>query len=405
MPARHPYQEGPDAPRQDSTGTSDVDRILDQTMRDVASAMHDVANAGRDVASAGRDLGVGVLGGLAEALGAVGDAFRSRGLEDKERPFADWRRLLDRKLKNDNQDGYLALAICGWTFTGCFGIAALVLGILSAAGAGALGITPAEYAALPVLTACFVPITIGFSVMGVIGGARYGYYARLRAYLRGARDWVSPVSELARGAGQPTQRAAEELQKAMVAGVLPGVAISPDGQTVYWDEARYVPEPPGPAPAAPQDDSGDVGHLQQEGAGFLRYLHACRGRLGDNADEQIEAMEKNCAALLAFARNHPEQAPRLRRFGEYYLPTTRKLLDTALGLGDTDTAEAERLRGDIAGVLHTLNLAYQKLYDNLLQDVRLDVSTEIDTLETMLRQDGLTHDFRQDFGADAGKNQ
>ena len=34
----------------------------------------------------------------------------------------------------------------------------------------------------------------------------------------------------------------------------------------------------------------------------------------------------------------------------------------------------------------------------LLQDVSLDVSTEIDTLETMLRQDGLTHDFRQDFG-------
>ena len=40
----------------------------------------------------------------------------------------------------------------------------------------------------------------------------------------------------------------------------------------------------------------------------------------------------------------------------------------------------------------------EKLYDTLLQDVRLDVSTEIDTLETMLRQDGLTHDFSQDFG-------
>ena len=27
----------------------------------------------------------------------------------------------------------------------------------------------------------------------------------------------------------------------------------------------------------------------------------------------------------------------------------------------------------------------------------MDVSTEIDTLETMLRQDGLTHDFESDF--------
>ena len=46
---------------------------------------------------------------------------------------------------------------------------------------------------------------------------------------------------------------------------------------------------------------------------------------------------------------------------------------------------------------HTLNAAYATLYDTLLQDVSLDVSTEIDTLETMLRQDGLTQNFKTDF--------
>ena len=44
-------------------------------------------------------------------------------------------------------------------------------------------------------------------------------------------------------------------------------------------------------------------------------------------------------------------------------------------------------------------MAYVKLYDTLLEEVSMDVSTEIDTLETMLRQDGLTHDFASDFGA------
>ena len=69
----------------------------------------------------------------------------------------------------------------------------------------------------------------------------------------------------------------------------------------------------------------------------------------------------------------------------------------AQGLGDTDTANAAEIRRDITGILHTLNQAYAKLYDTLLQDVSMDVSTEIDTLETMLRQDGLTHDFESDF--------
>lgn len=41
------------------------------------------------------------------------------------------------------------------------------------------------------------------------------------------------------------------------------------------------------------------------------------------------------------------------------------------------------IRRDITAILHTLNGAYTKLYDTLLQDVSMDVSTEIDTLEAM----------------------
>lgn len=110
-------------------------------------------------------------------------------------------------------------------------------------------------------------------------------------------------------------------------------------------------------------------------------------------------MEKMCAQILGFIHNHPDQLDRVRRFSEYYLPTTRKLLDTAQGLSATESENAKAIRRDITGILHTLNMAYVKLYDTLLEEVSMDVSTEIDTLETMLRQDGLTHDFASDFGA------
>ena len=109
-------------------------------------------------------------------------------------------------------------------------------------------------------------------------------------------------------------------------------------------------------------------------------------------------MRKTCAAIMGFVHNHPEQLPRVRRYREYYMPTTRKLLNTALGLGESATQNAQEIRRDIVGILHTLNTAYEKLYDTLLQDVSMDVSTEIDTLEAMLNQDGLTHDFAADFG-------
>ena len=116
-------------------------------------------------------------------------------------------------------------------------------------------------------------------------------------------------------------------------------------------------------------------------------------------DEELAQMRKTCAAIMGFVHNHPEQLPRVRRYREYYMPTTRKLLNTALGLGESATQNAQEIRRDIVGILHTLNTAYEKLYDTLLQDVSMDVSTEIDTLEAMLNQDGLTHDFAADFGA------
>lgn len=44
--------------------------------------------------------------------------------------FSAWKRRLERKWKNGGQSVGIALTALGWTFTGCFGITALVLGIL-----------------------------------------------------------------------------------------------------------------------------------------------------------------------------------------------------------------------------------------------------------------------------------
>ena len=64
---------------------------------------------------------------------------------------------------------------------------------------------------------------------------------------------------------------------------------------------------------------------------------------------------------MGFVHNHPEQLPRVRRFREYYLPTTRKLLDTAQGpRAIADSANAAEIRRDITAILHTLNRAYDQ---------------------------------------------
>lgn len=383
--ATHPYKpsdHSEEKPRY--KGVSDLDDILDQTIS-VASG-----------------IGAGVLASISGALEQVGEAIGAARQKDENLPFPKWKRRMDRQLQKKNQDDAVALAVVGWTLASCFGIAAIVMWALSAAGPQALNVTQEEFMVFPILMACFTPLTVGFGIMGGMGIKKYRYINRLRRYLRVARDWVSDVVTLAGDSAFSREQVQRDLQQAIARGELPDAVLEQDGK-LYLDITRCAPErttPQSAAETAPQQEEpvlDDAGLLQRDGAAFLDYLARSTGKLGEDADEELETMRKNCAAILGFVHNHPEQLPRVRRFREYYLPTTRKLLDTAQGLGNTETENAREIRRDITGILHTLNQAYAKLYDTLLQDISLDVSTEIGTLETMLRQDGLTHDFETDF--------
>ena len=113
------------------------------------------------------------------------------------------------------------------------------------------------------------------------------------------------------------------------------------------------------------------------------------------ARDELDHMQKTANAICDWLEAHPESLPKARRFAEYYIPTTLKLLHTYNDVQGQQGANAENIRRDIAGILHTLNQAFDNLYDNLLSDVAMDVSSEIAALQGMLANDGLTgRDFQ-----------
>lgn len=109
---------------------------------------------------------------------------------------------------------------------------------------------------------------------------------------------------------------------------------------------------------------------------------ACRGGAGSHAEDHPGHLR-----LAGSPPGEPAQGP---PFAEYYIPTTLKLLHTYNDVQGQQGENAEAIRRDIAGILHTLNQAYDNLYDKLLSDVALDVSSEIAALQGMLANDGLT---------------
>ena len=129
---------------------------------------------------------------------------------------------------------------------------------------------------------------------------------------------------------------------------------------------------------------------------FVQVLEKEQQLMQDpQAREKLEQMQKTAAAICDWLEAHPESLPKARRFAEYYIPTTLKLLYTYNDVQGQQGENAENIRRDIAGILHTLNQAFDNLYDNLLSDVAMDVSSEIAALQGMLANDGLTgRDFQ-----------
>ncbi|MBQ1976763.1 MAG: 5-bromo-4-chloroindolyl phosphate hydrolysis family protein, partial [Clostridia bacterium] len=93
-------------------------------------------------------------------------------------------------------------------------------------------------------------------------------------------------------------------------------------------------------------------------------------------------------------KDHPEVIPDLKKMMDYYLPMTVKLLQAYADM-DAQPVQGETIQNskrEIEGTLDTLNLAFEKILDELFQDTALDISSDITVLNTMLAREGLTED-------------
>ena len=146
-----------------------------------------------------------------------------------------------------------------------------------------------------------------------------------------------------------------------------------------------------PRPQPEKAETGDVPLNLDTARRFAAVLEKEQQLMQDaQAREELAAMHKTTTAICDWLEAHPESQPKTRRFAEYYIPTTLKLLHTYNDVQGQQGENAETIRRDIAGILHTLNQAYENLYNNLLSDVAMDISSEIAALQGMLANDGLT---------------
>ena len=249
-------------------------------------------------------------------------------------------------------------------------------------------------------------VACGFGAMIAAGASRLSASKKLRLLADAAEgeDYKNglPVEMLADLTHQKKAKALKKLRKYIQKGWLAAwldektekLYLTVEDYRAAQETAAAPQAQPQPEPAPEQREETPLN--LETARRFVQVLEKEQQLMQDpQAREELEQMQKTANAICDWLEAHPESLPKARRFAEYYIPTTLKLLHTYNDVQDQQGANAESIRRDIAGILHTLNQAFDNLYDNLLSDVAMDVSSEIAALQGMLANDGLTgRDFQ-----------
>ena len=417
-------------------------RAFGDTMTDAFA--HGFEGRGMDIGDRAWDVGKAAVHVANYGIGEAAKAFRQgrRGYPygDAKQSFRegaadptgmpDWFRQIFAKpeptpvesirisAKKRHSAGCTLLAV-GITFAVIFGLGTLGcligLGTISPAALGDVVVSATEgggilmtgtdyvmntaYNVLGIVSSVLGLATAGFGWMTACGAARmkagrqmgqFADYADSVDYHKGL-----PVSMLADLTHQTKKKTLKKLRSYIHKDWL-NAWLDDETETLYLtaEDYRAAKEKATVAAAQPQPEKAETGETPlnlDTARRFAAVLEKEQQLMQDaQAREELAAMHKTTTAICDWLEAHPESQPKTRRFAEYYIPTTLKLLHTYNDVQGQQGENAETIRRDIAGILHTLNQAYENLYNNLLSDVAMDISSEIAALQGMLANDGLT---------------
>ncbi len=126
---------------------------------------------------------------------------------------------------------------------------------------------------------------------------------------------------------------------------------------------------------------------------LLKEMERACGRIRDrDMLEKAVQIRGLAAAIFNAVREDPEKQPQISSFLNYYFPTTLKLLDSYADFEEKGFQgdKLSQTKDRIEVTMDTIISAYRKQLDNLYLTDTMDVDTDIDVLETMLKRDGLS---------------
>lgn len=243
------------------------------------------------------------------------------------------------------------------------------------------------------------------------GGSLQSLVSRFYTYgdIAGNREYVT-IDELSRQTGNSRFKILSDIRKFRRKEMLPMAVVDRDESTLMLTEKAYREYKAVDDQRAAEkrelaekerekielensDLPEDVKDLLAEGQAYLLKVRNYNDEIPDteSMSTKLYELENICKRIFAQVRKDPGSAKELRKFMNYYLPTTDKLLSSYVEISKQG-GSGENLRStkeEIESAMDTINDAFERLLDKLFETTAWDVSSDISVMKTMMEQDGL----------------
>ena len=150
----------------------------------------------------------------------------------------------------------------------------------------------------------------------------------------------------------------------------------------------------------------EIDALLKERERALSEMHRLNDSIEDETiSAQIDHLEEVTGKIIDQVVAQPRKLPQIRRFLDYYLPTTLKILNAydRMDAAGISGSNIDTTKGKVENMMDTIVKAFDKQLDALFGEEALDISTDITVMENLLAREGLSGmQMGQEPGKDAG---
>ena len=164
-------------------------------------------------------------------------------------------------------------------------------------------------------------------------------------------------------------------------------------QAQYQYQAQTQPQPAPRQETRPKSTgNAEIDALLDERAKAVSEMRRLNDSIKDpKISAQITQLETTTGKIIDAVVEKPSKLPQIRKFMNYYLPTTLKLLNAYDRMDATGVSGAniDGTKGKIEDMLDTICVAFSRQLDSLYGEEALDISADIKVMEQMLAQEGI----------------